>query len=258
MRRPDPSRQRIGWLTLPACLLLAIPFITLVQQTPWRSWALAPADLASVRVSLSLGLLALLLIAALGTPLALWLARTRSRARTLVEILVLASLLTPPLAMGILLVSAYGPYSTIGQPLAAAGYLISNNLAAFVLAQLYGGMAYFVIAARNAFEGVPRSAEEAAETLGATPWQVFRLVTLPLCARGLLAGLAMAWVRVIGEFGIVMIFAYFPQGMPVQLYINLQNDGLDSVYWLVWILLLSALPFPLWLLSRRQPGQPGD
>lgn len=249
-------RLRLRWLSAPACLLLAAPFLALLQQTPWRSFSIAPADLASVRVSLSLGLAALLLIAALGTPLALWLARSRSRLRGLVQTLVLASLMTPPLAMGILLVSAYGPYSTLGGPLAAAGYLISNNVGAFLLAQLYGGLAYFVISARSAFEGVPRSAEEAAETLGATSWQVFRLVTLPLAARGVLAGLALAWVRVIGEFGIVMTFAYFPQGMPVQLYINLQNDGLDSVYSLVWLLLAASLPLPLWILARRAPPSP--
>ncbi|MRW83339.1 ABC transporter permease subunit [Pseudoduganella sp. FT26W] len=244
-------KHHARWLGLPACLLLALPFATLIQQTPWRSFAIAPADLASARVSLGLGLVALLLIALLGTPLAFWLARTKSRTRGVVEMLVLASLLTPPLAMGILLVSAYGPYSALGKPLAAAGYLISNNIGAFILAQLYGGLAYYVMSARTAFESVSRSVEEAAETLGATPWHVFWLVTLPLSARGLLAGLALAWVRVIGEFGIVMIFAYFPQGMPVQLYINLQNDGLDSVYSLVWLLLLAALPLPLWLLSHR-------
>lgn len=242
------------WLGAPACLLLLLPFAVLVQQTPWQAFTLAPSDLASVRVSLSLGAVAMLLIAALGTPLALWLARTRSAMRRPAEVLVLASLLTPPLAMGILLVSAFGPYSTLGKPLAAAGYLISNNLGAFILAQLYGGMAYYVMSARSAFEGVERGIEEAAETLGATGWQVFRRVTLPLAARGIVAGLALAWVRVIGEFGIVMTFAYFPQGMPVQLYINLQNDGVDAVYPLVWILLLATLPFPLWMLAKQRRG----
>ncbi|ECV7111589.1 sulfate ABC transporter permease, partial [Salmonella enterica subsp. enterica serovar Newport] len=64
---------------------------------------------------------------------------------------------------------------------------------------------------------------------------------------------ALAWVRETGEFGIVMIFAYFPQGMPVQLYNNLQNDGVDAVYVLLWLLLLFTLPVPLlcFSVSRR-------
>ena len=57
--------------------------------------------------------------------------------------------------------------------------------------------------------------------------------------------MALAWVRAIGEFGIVMIFAYFPQGIPVKLYNNLQNDGVDAVYVLLWLLLLFTLPLPL-------------
>jgi len=54
---------------------------------------------------------------------------------------------------------------------------------------------------------------------------------------------------VIGEFGIGMVFAYFPQGIPVKLFVNLQNDGVDAVYALLWLLLLVTLPFPLWCLS---------
>ncbi|BAN97539.1 hypothetical protein E05_27730 [Plautia stali symbiont] len=65
--------------------------------------------------------------------------------------------------------------------------------------------------------------------------------------------LRLAWVRVMGEFGIVMIFAWFPHGMPAQLYNNLQNDGVDAVYVLLWLLLLFTLPVPLLcaLTSRR-------
>ncbi|NUA43517.1 hypothetical protein HAT93_01163 [Dickeya solani] len=78
---------------------------------------------------------------------------------------------------------------------------------------------------------------------------------MPQAASGLAAAVAIAWVRAMGEFGIVMIFAYFPQGIPVKLYINLQNDGVDAVYALVWLLLMMTLPLPLLCLrwaTRRQ------
>lgn len=89
------------------------------------------------------------------------------------------------------------------------------------------------------------SAERAAWSLGATPWQTFRRITFPLARPGLAGALTLAWARLIGEFGIVMIFAYFPQGIPVKLYTDLQNDGLDAVYALLWILLLTTLPLPI-------------
>ena len=159
-------------------------------------------------------------------------------------------MLTPPLAMGILLVSAFGPYATLGEFLAHVGISLSNNAAAFVLAQLYGGLAYFVLSASSALAEVPRALEEAARSLGCSPWETFYKVTLPVARRALATGLAIAWGRVIGEFGIVMVFAYFPQGIPVKLFVNLQNDGVDAVYALVWLLLLVTLPVPLWCLSK--------
>ena len=104
---------------------------------------------------------------------------------------------------------------------------------------------YFIVTARSAFSAVPREILEAGQTLGARPFQRFRYLVLPLSASGLASAVSLAWVRAVGEFGIVMIFAYFPQGMPVKLYTNLQNDGVDAVYTLVWVLLLVTLPVPL-------------
>jgi len=233
----------------PACLLLLIPFLALARETSWTNFQLAYGDWSAIAVSLGLSAVSTALIVLLGTPLAKWLAKTRSRLKGAVEALVLIALLTPPLAMGILLVSAYGPYGTVGEQMARFGLLLNNNAGAFIVAQLYGGLSYFVLMARSAFENVPRSLEEAAQGMGCSPWQVFCRVTFPLVRRALATGLAIVWVRVIGEFGIVMVFAYFPQGIPVKLFVNLQNDGVDAVYALLWLLLLVTLPFPLWCLS---------
>jgi hypothetical protein len=63
-----------------------------------------------------------------------------------------------------------------------------------------------------------------------------------------------AWVRALGEFGIVLILAYYPQGIPVKLWVNLQDIGLTAVYPLLWVFFLGAMPLPLilGLASRRQ------
>ncbi|MFK0376087.1 molybdate ABC transporter permease subunit [Pandoraea sp. NPDC090278] len=235
-------------------VLLAVPFIALAVETPWRHFRLAYGDWDAVAVSLGLSCLSMAIIVFLGTRVAHWLASTRSRFARVAEGLVLVALMTPPLAMGILLATAYGPVGTFGALLARGGILLGNNAPAFVLSQVYGGLPYFILAARAAFEAVPPVLPMAARSLGATPWQVFRRVTLPLARGGLAAGLVVAWVRVIGEFGIVMIFAYFPQGIPVKLYVNLQNDGLGAVYALLWLLLVVALPLPIFVLmmTRRR------
>lgn len=253
------SLPRAGWLALPALLLLLVPFLTLAVVTHWTAFHLAWGDGDAIRVSLALGCLSMLLIVLLGTPLAWWMARSPRFSARVAEVLVLIPLLTPPLAMGILLVSAYGPYSMPGELLSRVGIDLINSPPAFVLAQIYGGLPYYIIAARAAFAGVPQAILDAGQTLGAGRWTGFWRLAVPSSVRGLAAALALAWVRVVGEFGIVMIFAYFPQGIPVKLYNNLQNDGIDAVYSLVWLLLIFTLPVPLFCLmagrSKRLRGE---
>lgn len=245
-------RNRVFWLSVPALALLLVPFITLITQTPWMGFHLAWGDGDAITVSLTLGMVAMAVIVLAGTPVAWWLAKEGGRVSRIAELIVLVPLLTPPLAMGILLVSAWGPYSIPGLALSRLGMSLVNNPAAFVLAQVYGGLPYFIIAARSAFYGVPQSILEAGQTLGAGRWQRFWHLALPMASKGLASAVALAWVRVVGEFGIVMIFAFFPQGMPVKLYINLQNDGINAVYTLVWLLLLFTLPLPLYCFSRAR------
>lgn len=242
MKRPSSTAL---WLSLPALLMLAVPFVTLIGVTNWRDFRLAWGDGDAILTSTGLGALSLLLVVVSGLPVAWWLSQARGNARLAVELLVLIPLLTPPLALGILLVSAFGPYGPAGSLLARAGVALVNNPAAFVLAQWYGALPYFITAGRAAFASVPTAILEAGRTLGASPWQRFLRLSLPLAAPGLASAVAVAWVRAIGEFGIVMIFAYFPQGIPVKLYNNLQNDGVDAVYSLLWLLLLFTLPLPL-------------
>lgn len=248
------SRHTIAVLGLLATALLALPFAGLLWSTPWLRLHYAAGDIAALWVSIGYTLIALSIVVLLGTPLAWWLARYRFRGKWLVDALVLLPLLSPPLAMGLLLAMSYGPYGWVGHPLQAAGLTLTNTASAFVLAQVYASAPYYIISARAAFEGVPREFEQIGLSLGRSPWRVFWRVTAPLSALGLSAGIALAWVRALGEFGVVLIVAYFPQGIPVKLWVNLQDIGLDAVYPLLWTFFAIALPLPLvlGLASRRQ------
>jgi molybdate/tungstate transport system permease protein len=162
----------------------------------------------------------------------------------------------PTLALGILLASFYGPAAPIGQSFARIGIILTNTPAAFILAGLYASLPTYIIAARAAFAEVPPDLEDIARTLGQSEWRTFRRVTLPLAQRGLAAALALAWVRAIGEFGIVLIIAYFPQGLPVRLWVDLQDQGIEAVFPLLAVFLLAALPLPLWLGLRSRDRSP--
>jgi molybdate/tungstate transport system permease protein len=240
-----------------ALALLAAPFLTLAVLTDWRGFCLTPGDLDAAATSLALTSLAMLIVAGLGTPLAWWLARHDFPGKAAAEALLLVALLTPPLALGILLASLYGPYSAVGGALDRLGLSLTNTPSAFVLAQVYGAMPYFVLAARAAFQGVPRELERIALTLGKEPRQVLLTVTLPLARTGLAAALALAWVRALGEFGTALTIAYYPQGIPVKLWVNLQDSGLAAVYPLLWLFFAAALPLPVWLGLAARSGQAG-
>jgi len=240
--------------SLLTLLLLATPFVGLAFATSWRSFGFTEGDGHAIVVSLCYSVLALILIIALGTPLAWWLARHHVRGLWLIDALLLLALLTPPLAMGLLLASMYGPYGAAGSLLERAGLVLTNSGPAFVMAQFYSALPYYVIAARAAFEAVPRELEQIALTLGHSPWRSFVRVSLPLARLGLAAAVALAWVRALGEFGAVLIVAYYPQGIPVKLWVNLQNVGLSAVYPLLWVFFLIAMPLPLvlGLAARRR------
>ncbi|HLW69718.1 MAG TPA: ABC transporter permease subunit [Candidatus Binataceae bacterium] len=248
MRRELLAAAAIGVLAL-----LTAPFIAFAWMTPWLHLRPAAGDLDALRVSVTYTLAALVLIVIGGTPLAYWMARHDFRGKWIGEALILLPLLTPPLAMGILLALFYGPYGWAGDAAHQLGVELTNTPAAFVLAQVYAAAPYFIIAARAAFESVDPNLEQLSLTLGRTPWQTFWRVTMPLARLGVGVGIAIAWVRALGEFGIVLIIAYFPQGIPVKLWVNLQDLGLSAVYPLLWLFFMVALPLPLILgiASRR-------
>jgi molybdate/tungstate transport system permease protein len=245
---------------LPAGILLALGFLTvplfgLLTSSGWSSINLSGDDTRAIVTSLFGALTALILIALSGTPVALYLARRKTRLSALAEALVLIPMLMPTLAIGILLAAFYGPAAPVGAALARIGLLLTNTPAAFVLAALYAALPTYIIAARAALAQVPSELEDVSRTLGVAGPKLFFRVTLPLAQRGLAAALALAWVRAIGEFGIVLIIAFFPQGLPVRLWVDLQDQGITAVFPLLAVFLVVALPLPLWLglRSRHSP-----
>src|SRR6185437_5644597 len=96
-------------------------------------------------------LVALGLVVARGTAVPWWLARDGVRGQWRIDALLLLALLTPPLAMGLLLAAMYGPYGPAGSLLERAGLALTNSAPAFVMAQLYAALPYYVLAARAAF-----------------------------------------------------------------------------------------------------------
>ena len=245
------SDQR--WIARAAAAVFAIallyPFSGFFARVGKWQWSAEVRDsaLGSVRVSLWLTGLAMLVILVVGTPVAAYIVRCSRRERLLWQALLLIPILLPPLALGILMTLAFGPYGALGAWMQNYGLTMTNNALAFVTTQVYVGMGYYVLGAVAALDAVPSILQKQAALLGVAPMQVFWRVTLPVARLGLAVALSIAWVRTIGEFGAVVVTAYYPSGMPVQLWTNLQSFGLPAVMPLLLVFLATALPLP-WLI----------
>lgn len=205
----------------------------------------APGGLDPLVASAESGLVTLAVLFGICTPLAWMLAHGKLPFPRVWETGLLCSLLLPPLVIGLLLVFMVGPYTPIGELLAHLHASATNTFLALVIAEVYESAPYYVLGAQAAFAGVEPRLEQQAALLGDRPRRVFRRVTLPLAAPGLVMSLSIAWARAMGAFGAVVIIAYHPTGIPLQIYTTLQETGLASALPYALILLVVALPLPL-------------
>jgi molybdate/tungstate transport system permease protein len=224
------------------------PVITLLFHLSWgsiRSSLTAPGAWDPLLTSVESGLVTLGVLILVCTPLSWMLARGRLPFPRVWEAGVLCSLLLPPLVIGLLLVFMVGPYTWIGSLLADLHQSATNTFLALVIAEVYESAPYYVLGAQAAFESVSPRLEQQASLLGDRPSRVFRRVTLPLAAPGLAMSLSVAWARAMGAFGAVVIIAYHPTGVPLQIFVSLQETGLASALPFALVLLIVALPLPL-------------
>lgn len=195
-----------------------------------------------------------------GLALAWLLARRDWRGKSIVETLVALPLVIPPVATGLLLLKLLGRRGPLGDLFASLGWDIVFTWRAVVLATAVMSFPLLVRTARVAFEGVPLRLEQVARTLGAGPWRVFATITLPLAARGLVAGTVLAFARALGEFGAtVMIAGYIPgetATLSLSIYhlVQLGRDGEALALLAVSLgLAFAALWTSEWFLRRKRP-----
>lgn len=164
--------------------------------------------LAPFVLSLQIALAATTLAALVGVPLAALLARRRFFGREALDALFSVPLVLPPTVLGYFLLVALGRRSLLGRAYESfTGGPLVFTVKAAVLAAAVSSLPLVVKFGRAAFAGVDRDVVLAARTLGASPLRAFRTVELPLAARGLVAALALAFARSLGEFGATLMVA---------------------------------------------------
>ncbi len=256
-----------GALWLPAAIALAflvLPLIALVLRVPWGELPRllsSPAIGTSLTLSLGSAVAATALSLVFGIPLAWVLARSggwHPVPRRLLRALVTVPLVLPPVVGGVALLLLLGRRGLLGAPLFDAfGIQVPFTTAAVVIAETFVAMPFLVLAVEGALRAADRRFEDAAETLGASRWMIFRRITLPLIAPGVTAGAVLCFARALGEFGATITFAgNFPgvtQTMPLSAYLALQSDP-GSAYVISLILLVVSIGVLVGLRERWVAG----
>jgi molybdate transport system permease protein len=247
-------------LIVPAAVGLAflvLPLAGLVIRAPWTtlpSRLAQPGVLTALRLSVQTASIATVVCVMLGVPLAWLLARLDFPGRRIVRALVTVPLVLPPVVGGVALLLVFGRRGLIGGWLDATfGITLPFTTTGVVLAEAFVAMPFLVIAVEGALRGADYRYEEAAATLGASRWTVFRRVTLPLVAPGIAAGAVLCWARALGEFGATITFAgNFPgrtQTIPLAVYLALETD-LQAAIVLSLVLLVVSVAILVGLRDR--------
>ncbi len=225
-------------------LFIVLPLISTILATTPANFLAAfgdPEVLQSIVLTFSAAAISTTLALFGGVPLAYLLARRRFRGKRLVEAIVNLPVVIPHTAAGIALLLVFGRRGLLGQWLSPLGITFTDNLAGIVVAMLFVSLPFLVNLSREAFALVDEELEKVALIDGASQWQAFFHVTLPLAWRGVLGGAVMMWARGISEFGAVVILAYHPKIVPVLVYERFEGFGLDAAQPVALLLILVAL-----------------
>ena len=168
--------------------------------------SLGTDDLAAVALTLRLAAVSTALLLVVGTPLAWWLARTRSWLKGPVGALVALPIVLPPTVLGFYLLALMGPAGPVGQATQALGFgLLPFTFFGLVVGSVIYSLPFVVQPLQAAFEGIGERPLEAAATLRAGPWDRFFSVAVPLARTGFLGAAVLAFAHTIGEFGVVLM-----------------------------------------------------
>ena len=163
-------------------------------------------NLGPVWLTLELAAVTTLVLLLTGTPLAWWLANTRSRVRPFVEALTALPLVLPPTVLGFYLLVFLSPSSFIGSLwVEVTGTTLTFSFIGLVVASVLYSAPFMVQPLQSAFESVGRTPLEAAMTLRASPLDAFFSIASPMAARGFLTATVLSFAHTVGEFGVVLM-----------------------------------------------------
>lgn len=221
-----------------------------------------PIESASGAVLLTLKLAGLttLVLLLIGTPLAWWLARTRSWLKSPVSALVALPIVLPPTVIGFYLLVTLGPNGPLGQLMLSMGMnTLPFTFAGLVVGSVFYSLPFVVQPLQNAFEAIGERPLEVAATLRASPLDTFFSVVLPLARPGYLTASVMGFAHTVGEFGVVLMLGGNIPGqtrvVSVQIYDHVEALEYTQAHWLSAAMVAFSLVVLLALYAVNARGR---
>lgn len=219
------------------------------------------SDLGAIWLTMKLASLTTLILLLIGTPIAWWLARTRSWLRGPVGAVVALPLVLPPTVIGFYLLIALGPQGWIGQATEALGLgSVVFSFTGLVIGSTVYSLPFVVQPLQNAFAAIGQRPLEVAATLRASPWDTFVHVVLPLARPGFITASILGFAHTVGEFGVVlMIGGNIPDKtrvVSVQIFDHVEAMEYTQAHWLAGAMLVFSFLVLLLLYAGRR-GKPG-
>ncbi len=222
------------------------------------------ADVQAIRLTAELAASSTALLLLLGTPLAWWLARTRSPLKPLWAALVALPLVLPPTVLGFYLLLALGPQGALGQAMQALGLTrLPFTFGGLVLASVLYSLPFVVQPLQQAFEAIPARTLEAAATLRANALDRFLTIALPLARPGFVTAAVLGFAHTVGEFGVVLMIGGNIPGktrvLSVAIYDHVEAGELADAHRLAGAMVVFALAvlITLHLVNRAPRAEPG-
>ncbi|MAZ90491.1 MAG: molybdate ABC transporter permease subunit [Maricaulis sp.] len=221
-------------------------------------------SLPAILLTVQLALVTTLILFVIGTPLAWWLANTRTRFKPIVEAVTALPLVLPPTVIGFYLLILFNPGSAIGGLwVRLAGDTLAFSLSGLVIASVIYSLPFMVQPLQTAFERVGQAPRDAAASLGASPLDAFVSVVMPLSLRGFITAGGLSFIHTVGEFGVVLMVGGNIPGrtrvVSIALYDHVETLDYASAHALALGLVAASLSVlvAVFLINRRYPVHAG-
>ena len=217
---------------------------------------LTDSDLQSLWLTIKLASVVTAILLLVGTPIAWWLARSRSRLKGALGAVVALPLVLPPSVLGFYLLLAMGPNGPVGHLTRAVGIgALPFTFWGLVVASVFYSLPFMVQPLQNAFESIGERPLEVAATLGASPLDAFFTVALPLARPGFLTASILTFAHTVGEFGVVLMIGGNIPGISrvasVQIYDHVEALEYSQAHRMAAVMLIFSFVVLLALYAWR-------